>query len=110
MIRHARRSHVARRSLTRPIGAPTLPPTSRPDGENGLRAFAFALSFDEIIVSNLRAGACTQTVPMWILTAIQRPNELPVANVVALVLIVVSVVPVWLASRISADGGSLGRT
>jgi putative spermidine/putrescine transport system permease protein len=71
---------------------------------------AFALSFDEIIVTNFTAGAGTQTVPMWILTAIQRPNELPVANVVALVLIVVSVVPVWLASRISSDGGSLGRT
>jgi len=47
---------------------------------------------------------------MWILTVIQRPNELPVANVVALVLILVSVGPVWLASRISSDGGSLGRT
>jgi putative spermidine/putrescine transport system permease protein len=71
---------------------------------------AFALSFDEIIVTNFTAGAGTQTVPMWILTAIQRPTELPVANVVALVLIGVSVVPVWLASRISSDGGSLGRT
>ena len=36
-----------------------------------------------------------------ILTAIQRPNELPVVNVVAFVLILVSVVPVWLAQRIS---------
>ena len=38
---------------------------------------------------------------MWILSAIQRPAELPVVNVVALVLIVVSVIPVWLATRIS---------
>ena len=45
---------------------------------------AFALSFDEIIVTNFTAGAGTQTVPMWILSAIQRPVELPVANVVAL--------------------------
>ena len=48
---------------------------------------AFALSFDEIIVTNFTAGAGTQTIPMWILTAIQRPTELPVVNVVALVLI-----------------------
>ena len=62
---------------------------------------AFALSFDEIIVTNFTAGAGTQTIPMWILTAIQRPNELPVVNVLALVLVVVSVVPVWLAQRIT---------
>ena len=63
---------------------------------------AFALSFDEIIVTNFTAGAGTQTVPMWILTAIQRPNELPVVNVVALMLILASVIPVWLAMRISS--------
>ena len=63
---------------------------------------AFALSFDEIIVTNFTAGAGTQTVPMWILAAIQRPTELPVVNVVALLLIVLSVVPVWLATRISS--------
>jgi putative spermidine/putrescine transport system permease protein len=62
---------------------------------------AFALSFDEIIVTNFTAGPGTQTVPLWILTAIQRPNELPVVNVVAFVLILVSVIPVWLAQRIS---------
>lgn len=70
---------------------------------------AFALSFDEIIVTNFTAGAGTQTIPMWILTAIQRPNELPVVNVVALVLIVVSVVPVWLAQRITG-GEAAGVT
>jgi putative spermidine/putrescine transport system permease protein len=71
---------------------------------------AFGLSFDEIIVTNFTAGAGTQTVPMWILAAIQRPTELPVVNVVALVLVMASVIPVWLASRISADGGALGRS
>jgi putative spermidine/putrescine transport system permease protein len=70
---------------------------------------AFGLSFDEIIVTNFTAGAGTQTIPMWILAAIQRPQELPVVNVVALVLVLVSVVPVWLASRISSDDGALGR-
>lgn len=63
---------------------------------------AFALSFDEIIVTNFTAGAGTQTLPMWIYAAIQRPNELPVVNVVALVMILVSVVPVYIATRISS--------
>ncbi len=44
---------------------------------------------------------------MWIFTAIQRPNELPVVNVVALAMILFSVIPVWLATRITSgvDGG-----
>jgi len=62
---------------------------------------AFALSFDEVIVTNFTAGPGTQTVPMWILTALQRPNELPVVNVVAFALILVSVIPIYLAQRIS---------
>ena len=67
---------------------------------------AFALSFDEIIVTNFTAGAGTQTIPMWILAAIQRPDELPVVNVIALVLIILSVIPVWVATRISEGAGS----
>jgi putative spermidine/putrescine transport system permease protein len=70
---------------------------------------AFALSFDEIIVTNFTAGAGTQTIPMYILTAIQRPTELPVVNVVALVLIVLSVIPVYLAQRVSDVGATAGR-
>jgi putative spermidine/putrescine transport system permease protein len=69
---------------------------------------AFALSFDEIIVTNFTAGAGTQTVPMYILTAIQRPTELPVVNVVALLLIIVSIVPVYLAQRVSDVGATAG--
>jgi putative spermidine/putrescine transport system permease protein len=48
-------------------------------------------------------------VPMWIYTAIQRPNELPVVNVVALLLVVVSVVPVYIAQRLSGDATGAGR-
>ena len=69
---------------------------------------AFALSFDEIIVTNFTAGASTQTVPLFIYTAIQRPTELPVVNVVAFVLILVSVIPVYIATRISG-GESAGK-
>lgn len=70
---------------------------------------AFGLSFDEIIVTNFTAGAGTQTIPMWILTAIQRPTELPVVNVVALVLVIVSIIPVYIAQRLSGGEASLGR-
>jgi putative spermidine/putrescine transport system permease protein len=64
---------------------------------------AYALSFDEIIVTNFTAGAGTQTIPMWILAAIQRPTELPVVNVVALILILLSVIPVYIATRLSSS-------
>jgi putative spermidine/putrescine transport system permease protein len=64
---------------------------------------AFGLSFDEIIVTIFTAGAGTQTVPMWIYGAIQRPNELPVVNVVALVLIIISIVPVYIAQRLAGN-------
>jgi putative spermidine/putrescine transport system permease protein len=70
---------------------------------------AFALSFDEIIVTNFTAGPGTQTIPLWIFSAIQRPRELPVVNVVALVLILVSTIPVYLAQRISGDSSGGGR-
>jgi putative spermidine/putrescine transport system permease protein len=69
---------------------------------------AFGLSFDEIIVTIFTAGAGTQTVPMWIYGAIQRPNDLPVVNVVALVLIVISVVPVYIAQKLASDVTSSG--
>jgi putative spermidine/putrescine transport system permease protein len=69
---------------------------------------AFALSFDEIIVTLFTSGAGTQTIPVWILSAMQRPTELPVVNVVALVLVLLSVIPVYIAQRIAgADAATL---
>jgi putative spermidine/putrescine transport system permease protein len=67
---------------------------------------AFGLSFDEIIVTIFTAGAGTQTIPIWIYGAIQRPNELPVVNVVALVLVLISIVPVYIAQRLTDDPSS----
>ena len=67
---------------------------------------AFALSFDEVIVTNFTAGAGVDTVPLWVLSAIQRPNALPVVNVVAVALILLSVIPVYIAQRI---GGRAAR-
>lgn len=62
---------------------------------------AFALSFDEVIVTLFTAGPGTQTIPLFIYTAFQRPSELPVVNVVAFALILLSVIPVYLAQRIA---------
>ena len=70
---------------------------------------SFALSFDEIIVTLFTAGAGTQTIPIWIFASIQRPTELPVVNVVALVLLLLSVVPVYLAQRIAGDTTGITR-
>ena len=69
---------------------------------------AFALSFDEVIVTLFAAGAGTKTIPVWIFNSMQRPNELPVVNVVALVLVLLSILPVWLAQRISGGEASRG--
>jgi putative spermidine/putrescine transport system permease protein len=70
---------------------------------------AFALSFDEIIVTTFTAGASVQTLPLWIFSNLARPNQAPVVTVVAAVLIVASIIPVWLAQRVSSDtaGGRL---
>jgi putative spermidine/putrescine transport system permease protein len=64
---------------------------------------AFGLSFDEIVVTTFTASPGLQTLPLWIFNNLFRPNQAPVVNVVAAVLIVVAVVPVWLAQRLSDD-------
>ncbi|MCW2903121.1 MAG: spermidine/putrescine transporter permease [Streptosporangiaceae bacterium] len=64
---------------------------------------SFALSFDEIIVTTFTAGAGVQTLPMWIFNNLFRPNQAPIVNVVAAALIVLSVVPIYLAQRVSGD-------
>src|SRR3954449_7461795 len=70
---------------------------------------AFALSFDEIIVTTFTASPGVQTLPLWIFGNLFRPNQAPVVNVVAAALVLLSVVPVWLAQRVagSAGGGRL---
>ena len=64
---------------------------------------AFALSFDEIIVTTFTASPGVQTLPLWIFANLFRPNQAPVVNVVAAALIVLSVLPVWLAQRVSGE-------
>jgi len=70
---------------------------------------AFALSFDEIIVTTFTAGAGTQTLPLWIFSNLFRPNQAPVINVVAAVLVILSIVPIYFAQRVSADTAAGGR-
>ena len=70
---------------------------------------AFALSFDEVIVTTFTAGPGAQTLPLWILSNLFRPNQAPVVNAVAAALIVLSVIPVWLAQRLSSDSAGGGR-
>jgi putative spermidine/putrescine transport system permease protein len=63
---------------------------------------AFALSFDEVIVTTFTAGA-SQTLPIWILSNLSRPNQLPIVNVVGVLVILLSCIPVYLAYRLTQD-------
>jgi putative spermidine/putrescine transport system permease protein len=63
---------------------------------------AFALSFDEVVVTIFTSGA-QQTLPIWIFANLQRPRELPIVNVVALALVLVSAIPVYIAQRLTQE-------
>ena len=63
---------------------------------------AFALSFDEVIVTTFTAGA-QNTLPLWIFGAIRLGQQLPEVNVIVLAVLVVTAVPVFLAYRVTQD-------
>ncbi len=67
---------------------------------------AFALSFDEVIVTIFTAGG-TRTLPIWIFQSFRLANQVPLVNVAGMVAILLSVIPVYLASRITSDGGAI---
>jgi putative spermidine/putrescine transport system permease protein len=69
---------------------------------------AFALSFDEVIVTTFTAGL-QETVPLFILDNIRQGQQLPVINVVAFVVIVITIIPVALAQRVMRDTGVIRR-
>jgi putative spermidine/putrescine transport system permease protein len=68
---------------------------------------AFALSFDEIVVTNFTAGA-HNTLPIWIFGAIRNGQQLPEVNVVVFFVILLTVIPVFIAAKL-AGAGSLTR-
>ncbi|MGN6816273.1 MAG: ABC transporter permease [Solirubrobacterales bacterium] len=70
---------------------------------------AFALSFDEIIVTTFTIGAGEETLPIWIFRNLFRPNQLPIVDAVAVIVILISIIPVYLAHRLSSEeGGATG--
>jgi len=72
---------------------------------------AFALSFDEIIVTTFTIGAGQETLPIWIFSNLFRPNQIPIVNVVAVIVVLLSIIPVYLAHRLTReeDGVAGGR-
>ncbi|MGZ4403365.1 MAG: ABC transporter permease [Gaiellaceae bacterium] len=69
---------------------------------------AFALSFDEVVVTTFTAGA-QSTLPIFILDNLRQGQQLPVVNVVAFFVIAVTIIPVALAQRLMRDTGVLQR-
>jgi len=63
---------------------------------------AFALSFDEVIVTTFTAGQQT-TLPIWMLTELVRPRQRPVTNVVAVFVILVTFIPILAAFYLTRD-------
>jgi putative spermidine/putrescine transport system permease protein len=70
---------------------------------------AFALSFDEVIVTTFTAGQET-TLPIWIFSQLTRPRDRPVTNVAALIVILITFVPIFLAQRLTAESSEAGET
>jgi putative spermidine/putrescine transport system permease protein len=69
---------------------------------------AFALSFDEVVVTFFTAGA-NNTLPLIIFGYIRNGLHLPVVNVVVLVVILLTVIPVMISVRLTRQTGILGR-
>src|SRR6266576_363666 len=67
---------------------------------------AFALSFDEVIVTTFTAGA-QNTLPIWIFGQIRLGQQLPQVNVVVFLILAVTIIPVALAQRLTRESGIL---
>ncbi len=70
---------------------------------------AFALSFDEVIVTTFTAGQQT-TLPIWMLSELVRPRQRPVTNVVAVFVIAVTFIPILLAFYLTRDTHEVAGT
>jgi putative spermidine/putrescine transport system permease protein len=67
---------------------------------------AFALSFDEIVVTNFMAGTDQRTLPIWIFDQLSRPRDRPITNVAAIFVISVTFIPILLAYRLTRESES----
>jgi len=67
---------------------------------------AFALSFDEVIVTTFTAGQ-QSTLPIWMLEELIRPRQRPVTNVVAMVVVIVTFLPILGAYYLTRDGDQI---
>jgi putative spermidine/putrescine transport system permease protein len=67
---------------------------------------AFALSFDEIVVTNFVAGSET-TLPKFIYNNLRQPRSRPIVNVVAIAVVLLSIIPVYIAQRLSGAPDAL---
>jgi putative spermidine/putrescine transport system permease protein len=67
---------------------------------------AFALSFDEVIVTTFTAGA-QNTLPIWIFGQIRLGQQLPQVNVVVFIILAFTIIPVALAQRLTRESGLL---
>ena len=65
---------------------------------------AFALSFDEVIVTTFTAGA-QNTLPLWIFGAIRTGNQLPEVNAVVVFVLALTIIPVAISVRLTGGGG-----
>ena len=68
---------------------------------------AFALSFDEVIVTTFTAGQ-QRTLPIWMLAELIRPHQRPVTNVVAVAVIAVTALPILAAYYLTREGEHVG--
>jgi putative spermidine/putrescine transport system permease protein len=115
VLARLRRTGTTLEEASMDLGATTLQTFARvtfPQLRSALLAgalLAFALSFDEIVVTTFTTSPGLQTLPLWIFDNLFRPNQAPVVNVVAAVLVVLSLLPIWAAQKLSGSetGGRL---
>jgi putative spermidine/putrescine transport system permease protein len=70
---------------------------------------AFALSFDEIVVTNFTSGS-EITIPKFIFNNMRQPRNRPIVNVVAVAVVLIMVIPVYFAQRLAGAGDTAGTT
>jgi putative spermidine/putrescine transport system permease protein len=63
---------------------------------------AFALSFDEVIVTTFTSGQ-QETLPIWMLSQLLRPRDRPLTNVAAVFVIAVTFLPIVGAYYLTRD-------